>query len=133
MSYANDRVEAARRRSLEVTFNTDLEVYEPSESYSPGDGFDITRPDPETDTPDATYKARAMEPEGEGERERGGTTNEIDRRFQVRDDIGQQWTGFGESGEAATHVRETGTGVVYVVTSVTDAHDGRTKLECSEV
>jgi hypothetical protein len=41
MSYANDRVEAARRRSLDRTHNTDIEVYEPTESYSPGDGREM--------------------------------------------------------------------------------------------
>lgn len=133
MSYANNRVEAGRRRSLTLTFNTHLEVFEPTESYSPGDGFSLTIPEPGTDAPDATYRARGMEPEGDGERSRSGTTNEIDRRFQVRDDTGQQWTDFGESGEAATRVREVETDIVYVVRSVTDAHDGREELECVEV
>jgi len=133
MSYANNTVEAARRRSLDLTFNTDLEVYEPSESYEAGDGFSLTIPDPETDAPDATYEARAMDPEDAADRDASGTTSELDRRFEVRDDTGQQWTDFGESGEAATRVRETATGIVYVVTSVTDAHDGRETLDCVEV
>lgn len=133
MSYATIRVESARRRALDLTFNSEIEVYEPSESYSPGDGYTVERPDPETDAPGATYEARAMDPQATGERERGGTTTEADRVFEVRDDTGQTWTDFGESGEAAVRVREVGTGVVYTVTTVTDRIDGRERLDCVEV
>lgn len=133
MSYSNDRIEAAKRRALDITFNTTIEVYEPTESYQAGDGFSVTRPKPETDSPDATYESRAMDPSATGERERSGTDTEADRVFEVRDDLGQTWTDFGESGEAAVYVRETGTGIVYVVEVVTDRLDGRERLDCVEV
>jgi len=133
MSYATTRVESASRRALDLTFNTEIEVYEPTESYSPGDGYTVKRPDPETDGPDAIYEARAMDPQATGERERGGTTAEADRVFEVRDDTGQTWTDYGESGEAAVRVREVGTGVVYTVETVTDRIDGRERLDCVEV
>jgi len=133
MSYANNRVESARRRSLDLTYNTSIEVYEPDEDYETGDGFSLTIPDPEADAPDATYEARAMDPTDTTGRDASGTSSEADRRFQVRDDTGQQWTDFGESGEAATRVREVETGIVYVVESVIDRHDGRETLDCTEV
>jgi len=133
MSYANDRVEQARRRALDLTHNTTIEVHEPSETYSPGDGYTVERPDPETDTPDATYGARALDPSATGERQRGGTETEADRVFEVRDDLDQTWTDFGESGEAAVRIRETETAIVYTVTTVTDRHDGRERLDCKEV
>lgn len=132
MSYANDRIEAARRRALDVTWNTEVEVFEPTESYSPGDGYSVTRPDPETASPDATYEARAMDPESESETERSGTDADVDRVFEVRDDIGQSWTDYGESGEAAVQLREAETGIVYTVEVVSDAHDGRERLACTE-
>jgi hypothetical protein len=133
MSYATKQVESGRRRSLGFTYNTRIAVFEPEETYTPGDGFTLTIPDPETDTPDATYEAVAMSPEDAADRERSGTTSEADRLFQVRDDTGQQWTDFGQSGEAATRIREVETGLVYVVESVTDRHDGRERLDCVEV
>lgn len=133
MSYATNQIESGRRRSLDSTYNTRLEVYEPEETYEAGDGFTLQIPDPETDTPDATYEAVAMAPQDATDRERSGTTSEVDRRFQVRDDTGQQWTDFGESGDAATRVREVETGQDYVVASVVDKHDGREELDCVEV
>jgi len=133
MSYATERVESGSRRSLRFNYNTRIDVFEPEETYEPGDGFSLTIPDPETDPPDATYEAVAMAPEDSADRERSGTTSEVDRLFQVRDDTGQQWTDFGESGEAATRVREVETGLVYVVESVTDRHNGREQLDCVEV
>jgi len=133
MSYSNDRVESARRRALELTYNTTVAVYEPTEAYSPGDGYTVSRPDPETADPDATYEARAFDPQAGSERERGGTTTEADRVFEVRDDTGQTWTDFGESGEAAVRLRETDTGIVYTVTTVIDRLDGRERLLCVEV
>jgi len=132
MSYANDRVEQARRRALDLTFNTDVEVYEPSETYSPGDGYSVERPDPDNASPDATYRARAMEPSSTAETGRSGTDADVDRRFAVRDDLGQTWTDYGESGEAAVQVREVGAGIVYTVEAVTDANDGRERLDCME-
>jgi len=132
MSYSNGTIERARRRSLDLSYNTRVEVYEPTESYSPGDGYTVTRPNPETDSPDATYEARAMDPQATSERERGGTTTEADRVFEVRDDTGQTWTDYGESGEAAVRVREVDTGIVYTVTTVTDRLDGRERLDCVE-
>jgi hypothetical protein len=133
MSYATKQVESGRRRSLGFTYDTRIDVFEPEETYTPGDGFTLTIPDPETDTPDATYEAVAMSPEDAADRERSGTTSEVDRLFQVRDNTGQQWTDFGESGEAATRIKEVETGLVYVVESVTDRHDGRERLDCVEV
>lgn len=133
MSYANNRVESARRRALDLSFNSTIAVFEPTESYSPGDGYTVSRPDPETETPDATYEARAFDPQATGERARGGTTTEADRVFEVRDDTGQTWTDYGESGEAAVRVREVETGEVYTVETVTDRLDGRERLDCVEV
>lgn len=133
MSYANDQIEAANRRALDLTYNTTIGVYEPSVSYSPGDGFDVSRPDPETDAPDATYEARSEESSADADRDEGGTTAEIDREIMVRDDTGQQWVGYGDSGEAAVHVRDTGDDTVYEIQTVTDAHDGRITLEAVEV
>jgi hypothetical protein len=132
-SAATRVVESALRRQLDLSHNSRIEVYEPSESYSPGDGFELTVPDPDTEAPDAEYRAEARDPTDDATRERAGTESELDRVFLVRDDTGQQWTDFGESEEAATRIREVRTGDDFVVESVTDRHDGRERLATSEI
>jgi hypothetical protein len=132
-SHATRLVESGLRRQLDFSHNSRIEVYEPSESYQPGDGFELTVPDPDTDAPDDEYRAEARDPTDDPTRERAGTESELDRVFLVRDDTGQQWTDFGQSGEAATRIREVRTGNDYVVESVSDRHDGRERLAASEI
>ena len=125
-----DRLENAMRRlHSDALATTTIDVYEPAESYSPGDGVDVTYPD----SPSATYDARVEQPSDDTDTDRSGTTAEVDAVIRVRDDTGQDWTGFGEDGEAATHVVDTDTGARDEVQGVTDAKDGVITLEVAEV
>jgi hypothetical protein len=101
-------------------------------SYSQGDGFDVSYPD-FPGSPDATYEARVDSPSADEDRQRSGTTAEIDAEVRVRDDTGQQWTGWGEESDAPAHIRDTATGIRYEVSTHVDKHNGLTVLEVVEV
>lgn len=125
-----DRLENAMRRlHSDSLATTTIDVLEPTESYTPGDGVDITYPD----TPTATYDARVEQPSDDTDSDRSGTSAEVDAVVRVRDDTGQQWTGFGDGGEASTHVVDTATGIRYEVQGIVDAKDGVITLEVAEV
>jgi|GEM_PF-1106838 len=127
-----DRIASALRRAHSTGLaNTTIEVYEPSVDYAAGDGFDVTYPS--LDSPSAEYDARVDAPSPSSERQRSGTTSKIDAIVRVRDDTGQQWTEFGEDGDAPTRLRDTADGRVYEVTAVTDPHNGTLQLDVQEV
>jgi hypothetical protein len=126
---SNDRIGDALRRVHSSTLaNTTIEVFEPTVSYEQGDGFDVSYPD----TPSAEYDARVDSPSASNDRERSGTTSEIDVIVRVRDDTGQQWTGWGEEAEAPVHICDTADGTRYEVQSVVDPHNGTVELEAIE-
>lgn len=127
---ARDRVENALRRvhSTELA-NTTIEVYEPTESYTQGEGYEVTYPD----TPNATYDARVDSPSVRSDRDRGGNTAEIDAIVYVRDDTGQTWTDYTAEAEAPVEVVDTADGTRYEVQAVTDPHNGTLELEVVEV
>lgn len=125
----SDRLRDAFHRVHDVMENTTIDVFEPSESFTQGDGWTVTYPD----TADASYSARVEEPDADNDRERSGTTSEIDAVVRVRDDTGQQWTGFGDETEASIRVRDTADSRLYEVQSVVDTHNGWLKLAAVEV
>lgn len=118
-----DRVQNAIRRAHDSLHNTTIDVYEPTETYTQGEGWTVTYPD----TPDATYDARFDSPSSNQDRDEAGTETEIDAIARVRDDVSQQWTGWGEATEAAVRIEEGGT--TYEVQDVPPTKDGLTKLE----
>lgn len=125
-----DQIERAMRRLHSTSLaNTTIEVYEPTETYSPGDGYSISYPD----TPTETLDARVESPSDDAAKERSGTTGEIDAVVRVRDDTGRQWTGYGDAGETTARVQDTAGGTLYQVQGVTDRHDGLTTLDVTEV
>jgi hypothetical protein len=127
---ARDRVENALRRVHSTSLaNTTIEVYEPSESYTQGEGYDVTYPD----MPNTTYDARVDSPDAQTDRDRGGTTAEIDAVVYVRDDSGQTWTDYTAEAEAAVQIVDTADGTRYEVQAVTDQHNGTLELEVVEV
>jgi len=126
-----DRIAGALRRVHGTLANTTIEVYEPTVTYDQGDGFDVQYPT--LDSPDAEYDARIDSLTASSDRQRSGTTSDIDAIVRVRDDIGQQWTGFGEEETAPTRLRDTADGRVYEVRSMTDPHNGTLQLDVQEV
>lgn len=127
-----ETVESAMRRvHSDALANTTVEVFEPTVSHTQGEGWSVTYPT-YPDTPADTYEARVDSPEARGERERSGTTAEIDAIVRVRDDTGRQWTGFGEEQEAPAHVVDTADGTRYEVRTVVDTHNGLVELEVTE-
>jgi len=124
-----DRIANALRRAHTDLANTTIEVYEPTVTYEQGDGYDVSYPD----EPAAEYDVRVDSPEASSERERSGTISEIDAVVIVRDDTGQQWTGFDEETEAPARVEDTADGTRYEVQSVVDQHNGTLELEVAEL
>lgn len=120
-----DRIANALRRvhSSELA-NTTVQVFEPNVEYVQGDGWNVTYPD----QPAAEYDARVDSPSATSERDRSGTTSEIDAVVIVRDDTGQQWTDFGEEDEAPTRVEDTADSTRYEIETVVDQHNGTVKL-----
>lgn len=120
---------ALRRVHSNALHNTTVDVYEPDVQWDQGDGWDVTYPG----TPSATYDARVDSPSPDSDRDRSGTTSEIDIIVRVRDDTGQQWTGFGEDAEAPVRVEDTADGTLYEVETVVEPHNGTTELEAAEL
>jgi hypothetical protein len=124
-----DRLGNALKRLHEAELhNTTIEVYEPSESYTAGDGFTVTYPD----TPDAQYSARVAAPASRADRTEGGTTAEIDAVVTVRDDTGQTWTDYTAEREAPVELVDTADGTRYEVEALVDSHNGIEELEVAE-
>ncbi|WP_455448308.1 hypothetical protein [Natrinema thermotolerans] len=121
--------DALRRVHSSTLHNTTIEVYEPSVTYNQGDGWSVSYPD----LPNAAYDARVDSPSETSERERSGTTSEIDVLVRVRDDTGQQWTGWGEETDAPVHILDAADQTMYEVQSVIDQHNGTLELEAVEV
>jgi len=124
-----DLIADALQRVHDTTLtNTTIEVFEPTVSYSAGDGFSVSYPD----TPSASYAARIDGQNETGTKERGGTTAEIDATVRVRDDLDQQWVGYGENGDAELRIVDTETGNEYAVESVSEPEGGLTVLRVTE-
>lgn len=125
-----DRIANALRRAHTAALaNTTIDVFEPSVEYEQGDGWTVTYPS----EPTTTLDARVDSPSASSDRERSGTTSEIDAVVRVRDDTGHEWTGYGEETEAPARVEDTADGTRYEVQSVVDQHNGTLELEVVEL
>jgi len=125
-----DRIDRTLRRIHDRELsNTTIEVYEPTEEYAAGDGFEVSYPA----DPAATYTARVSSVARAPDRDAGGTTAEADAIVSVRDDLGQTWTDFTEQLEAPVEIVDTADGTRYEVEAVTDPHNGLLELEVAEV
>jgi hypothetical protein len=125
-----DRIDRAMRRVHDRDLsNTTIEVFEPSETYTAGEGFSVTYPA----SPDATYTARVSSVSRSPQRDDGGTTAEADAVVTVRDDTGQTWTDFTDELEAPVELVDQADGTRFEVEAVTDPHNGLLELEVAEV
>lgn len=126
-----DRFQDQQRGRVQdaLGFTQTLDVFQPTESFTQGEGWDITYPDSPTTTVDAEIGA----PDAEGESTRGGTDVDADVIIRVPDDTAVTWREFGESGEAATRVEDVATGVRYEIETVDDEHNGLLVLQGVEV
>lgn len=120
---------ALQRVHTQSLANTTIDVYEPTESYSAGEGYTVTYPDSPTES---GIPARADSPQPSSDRDTGGTTSEVDQVYRVRDDARSTWTGFGEDGEAPARIEDTDTNTTYVVQTPVDERNGIIRLECTE-
>lgn len=124
----DDHLARAMKRVHETTLhNTTVEVYEPTASYSAGDGVDVSYPS----TPTATLNARLEPPNRDTDQDAGGITETADAVLRVRDDTAVQWVD-GDGG-ANTRVTDTETGDRYEARSVTREQNGLVRIALVEV
>jgi hypothetical protein len=127
---SGDRISRALRSvHSSALANTSIEVFEPAETYTAGEGFSVSY----SDTSTASYDARVVSPAARADRDTGGTTAELDAVVVVRDDTGQTWTDFTAEREAPVEFVDTADGARYAVERVVDPHNGTLELEAVEV
>lgn len=121
--------EASERHLEDLGYVQTIEVYEPTESYTPGDGYELTYPS----SPTGTVDAEVTTPEAVAKRTRGGLDTDADLLIYVPDDTGFSFTGYGSSGDGAAKVVDVETGETYRVETRVSEHNGLLRLEASEV
>lgn len=110
-----------------LAWDQNVEVYQPTESYAAGDGFDVTYPDAATTTLDGALEV----PSDSADVDPGGTTETSDLMVYIRADADVVITPAGESGEAKTGLVIRGQ--KYVVDTIEQQFDGMLGLACEEV
>jgi len=135
------RFESSAGRTNRALGAEPIDVYEPSESYTAGDGWSVSYPS----SPTTSTSGEVVPPESDPNIDTGGTSQTADLNIYVPwfagygvdgyDEVdygsGIQWTDYGESGEAATRVEIDG--AMYEVEAVDEQFDGRNRLACTEV
>jgi hypothetical protein len=123
-----DRFADSAGRTLDALgFDSNVEVYQPTEEYTPGDGYETTYPDAPTTTLDGALDPPSSSPDIDP----GGTTETADLVVYVRADVGIQFNDAGDTGEAKTGLEVDG--LQYVVDDIDDQQDGFLALGCDEV
>jgi len=113
----------------DLGFTDNVELFEPTETYTPVEGYETGYPS----TPTEVVSGETEPPSASSDTDRGGTTREADLMVYVDDGISTDPTEAGESGEALTRLEVDGTDFVYEVLYVEPQFDGLDKLVCAEV
>jgi len=123
-----DRFAASTDRMFDsLSFENTVEVYQPTETYEAGDGYDIEYPDTPTTTIDAALDPPSTSPGVDP----GGTTETADLTIYVAEDVGIAFNTAGDTGEAETGIVVDG--IKYVIDDIDDQQDGLLALGCDEV
>jgi len=123
-----DRFAASAGRTLDALgWDANVAVYQPTEAYTPGDGFDVSYPEEPTTTLDGALDT----PSDSSDVDAGGTTETADLTVYVRADVSVEFNTAGESEEALTGLVVDG--LKYVVDDIEDQFDGLLALQCDEV
>lgn len=125
-----DRFADSAGRSLAALgYESNVELYQPTEPFVQGEGYDISYPS----TPTETVAGEAVPPNAQADTDRGGTTREADLVVLVSETIQTDLDDAGESGEALTRVEIDGDSETYEVQTVEPQFDGLDRVLCSEV
>lgn len=123
-----DRFADSASRTLDALgWDSNVDVYQPTETYTPGDGFDVSYPD----TPTVTLDGALDVPSDAPGIDEGGTTETADLSVYVRADVSVEFNTAGETDEALTGIEIDGR--KYVVDTVEEQFDGMIALSCDEV
>jgi peptidoglycan hydrolase-like amidase len=123
-----DRFADSAGRTLDALgWDQNVDVYQPTESYTAGEGFEITYPNSPTTTLDGALEV----PSDSADINAGGTTETADLQVYVRADVPVEINTAGESGEALTGLEIAER--QYVVDTIEEQFDGMLALSCDEV
>jgi len=123
-----DRFSSSAGRTLDALgWDQNVAVYQPTETYEPGGGFEVTYPDSPTTTLDGALDV----PRDTANVDEGGTTETADLAVYVRADVNVEFNTAGDSDEALTGLVIDG--AKYVVDTIEDQFDGLLELACDEV
>jgi len=125
-----DRFAASADQTLNALgFEDNVDLFEPTESYTAGEGYGISYPS----SPTETVSGEVQPPEADAATDRGGVTRDADLLVYTPEDITTDLTDGGESGEALARVEVSQTDETYEVQAVEPQFDGWQLLELSEV
>lgn len=113
----------------DLGFANSLRVYNATQTYAAGQGYDETY----TEHADSPIDAEITAPDDEADRDAGGTTAEADVVLYVADDTGIMWAEAGTESEHATQVKDVATGDRYEVRALSSEHNGLYKIAAVEV
>ena len=123
-----ERFASEASRTLDALgWNESVAVYQPTESYTAGDGYEITYPE----EPTARLDAALSPPSVAADIDRGGTTESADLTVHLAADVKIAFNDAGETGEALTGLEAAGR--QYVVDEAEPQRDVFLLLRCVEV
>lgn len=121
-----DRFSARGEQSLyDLGWEDNVDLYQPTETYTAGDGYELTYPD--TATQVLTGSIRPPRPQADVDS--GGTTQTADLTVHI-DPQGIEWETAGGGGDAPTGLIVDGQ--KYIVETTTLTRDGWRRIECAE-
>lgn len=123
-----DRFAGSASRTLDLLgWDANVDVYQPTEDYAAGEGFDVSYPEEPTTTLDGALEV----PSDSADINAGGTTETADLTVYVRASVSVEFNTAGESGEALTGLEIAER--QYVVDTIEEQFDGMLALSCDEV
>lgn len=124
-----DTFDASTPRTLErLGFSDNVEVFEPTESYSSSEGGFS-----QSYTSQGTIPGEVVPPEADPQVLSSGTLAEKDLMVYVNNDAGFQFTEYGTSGDASAKLRIDGYDDDYRVEERNEQLDGYIQLGCVEI
>lgn len=125
-----DRFDASAPRQIdELGFSDNIDVFEPTETYTAGEGFSTTYPG----SADQTISGEVVPPSADPLVQENGTLAEKDLMVYVDDDTGLAFTEYGESGESSAKLSISGFDDDFRVEERNDQLDGYIQLGCVEI
>jgi hypothetical protein len=125
-----DRFASGAERTIDALgYQSNVAVFEPAETFTQGEGYEISYPG----TPTALLDGMIEPPSAQSDFGRGGGTREADLSVFVDADVSVDFTDAGESEEALTRIEVDEVAGQFEVEITEPQLDGLLRLDCSEV